>query len=224
MTNKLTINYESAALVPFRLKKWSFSFFLELLVLRLSRTVKGISFQIVFCLQKWPSGAILIHEATIFELKCKALWAEDMLQLLDWPVRWLVWAKCHTVLLSVVTAKRKKKTILLLAFIASLKSQNYTVRGWMPSKEPLYRKILAFVQNISSVPASMNCMWWNFSWWDQVNKESAETRRDPDNLSALTSKTWSTFKCKMSREATTSGGKYSIIFRASLWCSVSLTL
>ena len=47
VTNKLTINYENAALVQFRLKKCSFSFFLKLIVVRLSRTVKGISFQIV---------------------------------------------------------------------------------------------------------------------------------------------------------------------------------
>ena len=32
-------------------------------------------------------------------------------------------------LLSVVTTKRKKRTILLFAFIVFLKSQNYTVRG-----------------------------------------------------------------------------------------------
>ena len=44
MTNKLTINYENPALVQFRLKKWSFSFFLKLVVVTLPRKVKGISF------------------------------------------------------------------------------------------------------------------------------------------------------------------------------------
>ena len=32
---------------------------------------------------------------------------------------------------------------------------------------------------------------------------------------AQTGKTWSSFKCKMSREATTSGGKYSVVFWAA---------
>ena len=47
MTNQLTIKYEDPALVQFRLKKRSFSLFLKLVVVRLSRTVKGISFQII---------------------------------------------------------------------------------------------------------------------------------------------------------------------------------
>ena len=47
MTNKLTINYENPALIQFRLKKKSFSSFLKLVVVRLLRIVKGISFQVI---------------------------------------------------------------------------------------------------------------------------------------------------------------------------------
>ena len=45
MTNKLTINYDNPALIQFRLKKQSFSFFLKSVVVRLLQTlrVKGIS-------------------------------------------------------------------------------------------------------------------------------------------------------------------------------------